>query len=94
MLRVAIENALHGKRLTLHGRLAGRWVDELARCWTDLRERPDVDSICVDLEGVTFIDSAGKSLLQIMHEGGATLAPGGCMTRAIVGEVVAQKRGD
>jgi hypothetical protein len=48
----------------------------------------DARSVSVDLDGVTFIDAAGRALLRTMHEAGAALdACSGCMTRAIVEEI-------
>jgi hypothetical protein len=87
MLRITITT--HPERVTvaLEGRLAGPWVDELARCWKALRATQDAGSLCVELDAVTFIDAAGKRLLRTMHEEGAALAASGCMTRAILQEI-------
>jgi len=53
--------------LSLHGRLAGPWVDELESHWRRMqamaRERP----MSVDLAGVTGIDGAARYLLQLMR---------------------------
>jgi hypothetical protein len=89
MLRITVTTGSDETRITLDGRLAGPWVEELARCWTKLRAAPDGRPILVDLEGVLFIGAAGKFLLRAMHEQGATLAATGCMTRAIVNEITA-----
>jgi hypothetical protein len=51
-------------------------------------EGPDAGSICVQLDGVTFIDTAGRALLRTMNEQGAVLASSGCMTRAILEEIM------
>jgi len=61
-----------------------RSVPDGAECLTKSR---DTRSICVELEGVTFIDSPGRILLRTMHEEGAALAGSGCMTRAILEEI-------
>ena len=87
MLRITIRTRAEGVTLVLEGRLAGPWVDELARCWAALTATQDVASICVRLDAVTFIDAAGKALLQTMHEKGATFAASDCMTRAILEEI-------
>jgi hypothetical protein len=73
--------------MTLEGRLAGPWVDELARCWTSVTDDREAGSVTVRLEAVTFIDSAGKALLRAMHDHGAALVASGCMTRAILEEI-------
>lgn len=71
----------------LEGRLAGLWVDELARCWAALTGTHDAGSICVQLDAVTFIDAAGRATLRMMHERGAALAASSLMTRAILDEI-------
>jgi len=93
MLRITVTETLDGATLSLDGRLAGPWVVELSRCWTELvlvRRRHDVR---VRLDEVTFIDETGKALLRRMHERGATLLAAGCMTRAIVDEIVGAAAG-
>ena len=91
MLRITDTTRPEGVTLVLEGRLAGPWVDELARCWKGLTATRGAGSVCVQLDGVTFIDAAGKVLLRTMHEEGATLAASGCMTRAIVDEIRRQQ---
>jgi len=87
MLRITSTTGPDGVTVVLEGRLAGPWVDELARCWEALTTTQDAASINVDLDAVTFIDALGKALLRTMHEEGAALAASGCMTRAIVEEI-------
>lgn len=89
MLRILIDEAT----LRLEGRLAGPWVDELARCWTNLRALRGGREIRVDLDGVTFIGPAGKALLRGIHEEGALLVASGCMTALIVDEVTSDRGG-
>jgi hypothetical protein len=87
MLRIT--NTMSAERVTvvLEGRLAGPWVEELARCWAALTTNHDAGSICLQLDGVTFIDVAGKALLRTMHKAGAAFAASGCMTCAILEEI-------
>jgi len=87
MLRITITTRPDGVTVALEGRLAGPWVDELARSWTALTATEDPGSVCVELHAVTFIDAAGKALLRTMHDEGARLAASGCMTRAILEEI-------
>ena len=87
MLRITNTTRPEGVMIVLEGRLAGPWVDELARCWKALTATEDAGSVCVQLDAVTFIDAAGKELLRTMHEEGAALAASGCMTRAILEEI-------
>ena len=87
MLRISTSRGPGELKVTLEGRLAGPWVDELARAWTSLTATEDPRSLRVDLDAVTFIDSGGKRLLRSMDEAGATLVGSGCMTRAILDEI-------
>ncbi len=53
--------------LTLHGRLAGPWVDELESHWRRMRATAGERPVRVDLAGVTGIDAAARYLLQLMR---------------------------
>ena len=90
MLRVRIDKTPRETTLRLEGRLAGPWVDELARCWATVRDAKDASSIRVDLDGVTFIGSTGKVLLREIHHDGAVLLARDCTTRAILDEITGQ----
>ena len=87
MLRITVTTYPEGVTVALEGRLAGPWVDELARCWKALTATQDAGSMRVQLDAVTFIDATGKALLRVMHEQGTALAASGCMTRAILEEI-------
>ena len=87
MLRISTESACLEHTLRLEGRLAGPWVDELARTWGELRAEHDGDSFSVDLDGVTFVSQSGKSLLRRIHRDGARFVAFGFMARAIVEEI-------
>jgi len=87
MLRITIEERAGATTVALAGRLAGPWVDELARSWESLITTRSAESIRVRLDAVSFIDDAGKALLRTVHARGASLAAAGCMTRAIVEEI-------
>jgi len=89
MLKITIN--IDGKRanLELEGRLACPWVQELRDCWQ--RARSADRQINVVLKQVTFIDDAGRQLLAEMHRRGAVLVADGCMTRAIVEEIIGGK---
>ena len=87
MLRITTETARFERTLRLEGRLAGPWVDELARTGGELRAERAGGSFRVDLDGVTFVSPSGKSLLRRIHQEGARLVAFGCMARAIVEEI-------
>jgi anti-anti-sigma regulatory factor len=90
MLRLRTFSRSGGTLLVLEGRLAGPWVDELARCWARLRDEEYATPIRIDLDGVTFVSAAGKALLARLHDDGAILAARACMTSAIIEEIAQQ----
>jgi hypothetical protein len=77
MFRVSYSDTTDGQRLSLHGRLAGPWVDELRLCWKYARDRAPLARAIVDLKEVTFIDEAGEKLLAEMRSAGAELIASG-----------------
>ena len=77
MFRVSYSDTADGQRWSLHGRLAGPWVDELRSCWKHARDRAPLASATVDLKEVTFIDQAGEKLLAEMRSAGAELIAAG-----------------
>ena len=73
MFRVSYSDTADGQHWSLHGRLAGPWVDELRSCWKYARDRAPLARAIVDLKEVTFIDQAGEKLLADMRSAGAQL---------------------
>ncbi|HEX4643571.1 MAG TPA: hypothetical protein VH161_08880 [Candidatus Acidoferrales bacterium] len=87
MLRVTIKNEDFAEIWELEGRLSGEWVRELERCWTQ-RSTSAGAALQVHLKAVSFVDAAGKHLLANMHGHGVEITGCGCMTRAVVEEIV------
>jgi hypothetical protein len=75
--------------LELEGKQAGPWVQELEGCWQEITNSER--SVVVILYAVTFINDEGRDLLVKMHRHGAELVAEGCMTKAIVNEIVRGK---
>jgi hypothetical protein len=73
MFRVSYSDTADGQRWSLHGRLAGPWVNELRSCWKYARDLAPLARAIVDLKEVTFIDQAGETLLAEMRSAGAEL---------------------
>jgi outer membrane protein len=73
--------------IRVEGRLAGPWVGELERTWSEAAAEHGARKVRVELAGVSFVDEAGKQLLRRMSAAGTVLAAAGCLTRAIVEEV-------
>jgi len=77
----------------LEGRLAGPWVEELNLLWHQLAVSQR-GNVLIDLSGVTFIDAAGKMLLDRLWRQGARLRAAGCLTRCIVEEITGEHGGN
>ncbi len=77
MFRVSYSDTTDGQRWSLHGRLAGPWVDELRSCWKYARDLAPLARAIVDLREVTCIDHAGETLLAEMRSAGAELVASG-----------------
>lgn len=87
MLRVTVKKEDLVEKWELEGKLSGDWVKELERCWKEYAPRPGI-SVQVNLKAVSYIDAAGKQLLIEMHGRGVEIKGCGCMTRAVVEEIV------
>jgi anti-anti-sigma regulatory factor len=79
MLKITIHDAADRLRIELEGRLAGTSGYELEHCWHAAKARHPNRTLAVDLTGVTFIDQAGRYLLQLMHRDGVRLVGSGLM---------------
>ena len=88
MLRITGQQdaARDSMSLILEGRLAGPWVEELNSYWHQMSVDQQRHTV-IDLTGVTFIDSIGKTLLTGLWQQGAELRAVGCLTRCIVEEI-------
>ena len=84
MFRVSYSDTADGQRWSLHGRLAGPWVDELRSCWRYARDQAPLARAIVDLKEVTFIDQAGETLLVEMRRAGAEFIVTGVALRHLL----------
>jgi anti-anti-sigma regulatory factor len=84
MLKITLHDATAQPCLELEGRLAGAWVCELEHCWHAAQAGHQNRTLAVDLTGVTFIDQAGRYLLQLMHRDGVSLVGSGLMLQDIL----------
>jgi ABC-type transporter Mla MlaB component len=90
MLRITTQDHPRVLLFRLEGRLEGPSLAELVRCWRGRLAESGKTRLCVDLNGVTHIDAAGKAHLAEMHEHGAEFIAGDLMTKAVVAEIVGQ----
>jgi anti-anti-sigma regulatory factor len=84
MLKVTMHDAAGQRRLGLEGRLAGAWVSELEHCWHTAKASQPNGTLSVDLTSVTFIDQAGRYLLQLMHRNGVSVVASDLMRQDIL----------
>jgi len=89
MLKVTIKQADSAETWELEGKLSGDWVKELERCWKK-RSSPAGVPLQVHLKTVSYIDAAGRQLLEEMHGRGVEIRGCGCMTKAVVEEITRQ----
>lgn len=94
MLKITRESDGVRVILNLEGGLAGPWVEEMERVWRRAVTDADGRPVRLFLVEVTFIDSAGKKLLEEMCRQGVEMVGAGCMNRAIVEEITHQKKDD
>jgi anti-anti-sigma regulatory factor len=92
MLRITAHDSPRVLTLRLEGRLEGPWAVELEKCWKATVAGLCKPKLCVDLTGVTFIDSAGKARLAAMHRKGAEFIASDCLIRAVVEEITRGSR--
>ena len=90
MLKVTTTDQNQTTTLKLEGKLAGPWVQEVTRVWSDTAQKTR-DGYVIDLRSVTFIDRPGRALLAAMSKHGAQLIATDCLTRNIVDEIQREK---
>lgn len=88
MLRISIIHEDSKVLWTLEGKLAGEWVEELEQCWTKAIPEQSGKHVEVILRAVSYVDESGKKLLAELAAQGAELKGCGCMTGALIEEIV------
>jgi hypothetical protein len=94
MLRITNTTTEQTLTLRLEGRLEGPWVAVLAQCWSTALPTSRGRRLCVDLNGVTFVDAQGKGRLAEMYAQGAELLGEDVEMKAIVAEIRTGRAGD
>ena len=91
VIRITAQHEKSTTRLFLEGKLCGRCVDELDKCWQTCPA--DETAVVVDLTNVSFVDEHGKDLLRRMHLHGIRLFSTSLMTKCLIEEIVAATDG-
>jgi anti-anti-sigma regulatory factor len=87
MLRITVHDSTPVLTFQIEGRLVGSWVHQLEECWHSITFGEGKHVICVDLTGVTSIDTVGKACLTALHQQGAEFVAADCVMKAVVAEI-------
>jgi hypothetical protein len=90
MLRITVQERRTIRRMVLAGRLEGAWVALTEDTWRSTAIPGK--RLEIDLGEVTWIDDAGRRLLEAMNQVGARLVAKGVAMEALVEEIA--KRSD
>lgn len=93
MLRIVTERRGDCYTISLHGRLAGEWVEVLEQSWRSIVETIPSVRIVARLPDVSYIDAAGEQLLERMAKRGVELVASGCMNRYVVDRILRRRAG-
>jgi hypothetical protein len=85
MLRITVQEDGTLWRLHLSGRLVGAWVAETENTWRSASVSGR--RVEIDISEVTWIDEAGRCLLQTMNQAGAGFIAKGVWMEALVEEI-------
>ena len=88
MLRITPKEQDAKLTLSLEGKLAGPWVTELAKAWSEWQGRVQPRDAVIDLRLVSFVDEAGRELLVQLHGEGCALLGSGCYVGPLVESIV------
>jgi len=86
MLKITFQDTPEGTEVKLEGKLAGPWVEELERSWTEHSPQAS-ENVIMDLSDVTYIDPEGKRLLTRMVEKGVCFKGTHLMTKYVIDEI-------
>jgi anti-anti-sigma regulatory factor len=90
MMRITRQQDGETITLKIEGCLAGEWVNEMKRCWDEVKTGARRRAIRIDLTDVTFIDVEGRELLAQMFASGAIAGAANVMTKAVVEQLTSK----
>jgi anti-anti-sigma factor len=87
-LRITTQETEQTMAIKMEGRIAGPWVVELTRTWTEAAARRGTRAVLIDLSDVTYADESGKRVLRGMYaESGAKLVTSTPWTQFLAEEI-------
>src|SRR5262245_30616863 len=90
MMRITRQQDSETITLKIEGCLASEWVNEMKRCWDEVRTDARHRAIRIDLTDVIFIDAAGRELLAQIFASGAIAGAANVMTKAVVEQLTSK----
>ena len=88
MLRISITPTAEVVTITLDGRVAGPWAEELGRSWAEVAPTLGTRKVTIDLRNTTYADAAGIDVLKgIYGKAAAELITGSPWTKYLAEEV-------
>lgn len=92
-LRISVNQNPASIAITLEGRIAGLWAEELGRTWTELAPTRGQRKFSIDLSNATYADATGLRILREIHEQtGAELLTSSPWTKYLAEEVTRTNR--
>jgi hypothetical protein len=93
VLRITIDETDLAIAMTLEGRIAGPWVNELHQAWTQITPKLGRRTMSVDLSNVTYADASGKQILRnICAQSSAKLVANNLWARYIAEEITKESQ--
>jgi len=86
MLRITVREQ-PDIRITLEGKLASAWVNELRDVSKDVLSHSQSKDVCVELADVSYVDAAGKELLADLSRQGVHLLSDDAAMDALVEDI-------
>ncbi len=87
MFRVTKYKSDKGTVFQVEGRLIGPWVTEFERVWQGSPPAASSTTVRFDMNGLTYVDSAGKKFLAERYSEGHELVASGCLMKSILVEI-------
>ena len=90
MLKITLHEQPGTLVFQLEGKLAEAWVPELERYWRDTSSKFAGQTFRIDLEGVHYLDDAGKYLLILLRYWGVELSGRGLQISELLQSIYAE----